>query len=120
MIFTVFLVLHVFTAVTMALVATLLLLGVWRDRTASIHAHVRMLSWGLAFELVSGSILALLSTSSVSFVSFCQNIALYLFATLGVLAIAYVRTRQPFLRGAVLVPVLPAVFLSSFTALSLL
>ena len=118
--FTAVLIVHITTAVVMALAAVLLLLGVWRDRLSAIHTHVQVLSWGLGAELVSGSLLALLSTRNVSFISFCQNIALYLFASAGVLVIAYARTRQPFLRGAVLVPVLPAIFLSSLTALSLL
>lgn len=117
--FTVFLSLHIVIALVMMVSAVFALLGAWKSDSLATKHYTRILVWGLSLELVSGSLLALLSPESTSLFEFCRNIAVYLFSVGGVLFVVFLsQERRPLSLGN-LVPILPGLFVSVYTVLHL-
>jgi hypothetical protein len=111
--------LHILAAVIMGATATVLLFGAFRGVVPMVERSSRVLTALLGFELLSGSALAFLSPNAVSFGGFCQNVLLYLTVTVGLLAVAHLRTGEGFPSGLALAPALSGLFVSTLTAVHL-
>lgn len=74
--FNIILSMHILGAVFVGAVMLIALRDLYQNKTPLLPTYVRNLSFGLFFEIGSGSMLALLAPSA-SLVAFCQNIALY-------------------------------------------
>jgi hypothetical protein len=118
--FSIVLALHIAIALTMGALSLRMFYRLSRGRIGSIAQDVKVLSLLLAGELVTGSVMALISPKGVSFGDFCENVALYLSLTGVVFLVAWWRARGEFVFGRSLAPILPALGITTVTALGLL
>ncbi len=117
--FTFVLALHIFGAIVMSISAVFLLLGAFFVDLPRTRLHTRILAWALGFELVTGSLLAIVSPNVVSVSSFCQNIGLYVLLTGALFLVSALRVGATFPQAPVLVPVIPSFIMAVLTAVSL-
>jgi hypothetical protein len=83
---------HIFGAVFMLFVASSSLLKLWAGKLQKVSGYAIVLAWGMVFEVVSGSVMALQMGASVG--SFCAKIGLYFAAWLAVETILFVYDKK--------------------------
>jgi len=118
--FTLVLTIHILGAILMGLLAVLLLASIFKNDVQVIEKYTRFLAWNLGFELISGSLLTVLSLETMSFLHFCQNVSLYLFASGILFTLSALRIRGMFPKIPVLIPIAPSLVVVASTAVSLL
>ncbi len=118
--FSVMLSVHITSALLMGGLSLLVGQQLYAGEFRSMRNHVMRLSYLLALELVTGSIMAMTGAKGISFGDFCENIALYLSLTAIVFFLVWWKTRDVSMFGHTITPVFPALCLSTVTALGLL
>lgn len=105
---------HIVGSIILAVLLVYALVSAYRGSYADLPVIARSLALSLGFQLVSGSLMGIL-TPSLSLFAFCKNIALYSTIVISVLAVVYVR-----LGARTLAPAFPMRFVIASISLGLL
>ena len=76
--------LHVVGAILIGLVLTCALIAVYLNKPAQFSKYASAIGLNFVLQLITGSLLAIMTTHSVSLAHFCSNIAIYVVATIAV------------------------------------